>query len=208
MPPRSIGLIQITQPKIIIVEGIEEERFLQPLFNYILLAGIQILPIGGKTLLPDRLQTLSKTASFISTVQVLGIMRDADNDASAAFQSVCSALGQSNLPIPTAVLEPAGTNPTVRVMIVPHGKTSGMLEDICLDTVSTDPAISCVDSYFRCLSSISGFTLPNNMSKARVHAFLSSRIEPDKRLGEAAEAGYWPFNNAALDSLKTFLLSL
>ncbi|MBA7562750.1 MAG: hypothetical protein GH159_00700 [Dehalococcoidia bacterium] len=158
--------------------------------------------------MPANLQALSKASSFISTVQVLAIIRDADNDASAAFQSVCTALIQANLPVPAAALQPAGTKPIVRVMICPHGKASGMLEDICLDTVSTDPAISCVDSYFSCLSSISGFTLPNNMSKAKVHAFLSSRIEPDKRLGEAAEAGYWPFNNTACDSLKNFLLSL
>ncbi len=135
-------------------------------------------------------------------------MRDADNNASAAFQSVCSALRQANLPVPPAVLQPAGTKPIVKVMIVPHGKTSGMLEDICLDTVSTDLAIPCVDSYFSCLSSLPGFTLPNNISKAKVHAFLSSRIEPDKRLGEAAEAGYWLFNNTACDSLKAFLSSL
>ncbi len=206
--PCKIGQISITQPKIIIVEGIEDQRFFQPLCDSISLSGIQILPIGGKTFLPGRLQALSKEPSFFSTVQVLAILRDADDDASAAFQSVCTALGQANLPVPPAVLQPTGTKPIVRVMIVPHGKTSGMLEDICLDAVSTDPAISCVDSYFSCLNSIPGFTLPNNMPKAKVHAFLSSRIEPDKRLGEAAEAGYWPFNNAACDSLKTFLLSL
>ena len=47
--------------------------------------------------------------------------------------------------------------------------------------------------------------MPNNLSKARVQAFLSSRIEPGKRLGEAAEAGYWPFNNPVFNPIKDFL---
>lgn len=204
----TLGQVEITQPKIIIVEGIEDKMFFQSLCNTISLSNIQILPIGGKTLLADRLTALSKDPSFISIVEVLAIIRDADNSTSSAFQSVCSSLQQANLPVPAAVLQPVGHRPVVQVMIVPHGKTSGILEDICLDTVATDPATPCIDSYFSCLSLISGFTLPNNMSKAKVHAFLSSRIEPDKRLGEAAEAGYWPFDSAACNSLKTFLLSL
>ncbi len=207
MYPPGLGKIHLTQRKILIVEGKEDQMFFSSFLNSIAISDIQVLPIGGKTLLPSNLRALKAEPNFVN-VRVLAITRDADSNASSAFQSVCSALSNSNLPVPQNVLQPAGTNPTVRVMIVPHGKTSGMLEDICLDTVSTDPAISCVDSYFSCLSSIPGFTLPNNMSKAKVHAFLSSRIEPDKRLGEAAEARYWPFNNTACDSLKAFLSSL
>jgi hypothetical protein len=43
------------------------------------------------------------------------------------------------------------------------------------------------------------------MSKAKVHAFLASRYEPDKRLGEAAKAGYWPWDNEAFETVKSFL---
>ncbi len=46
------------------------------------------------------------------------------------------------------------------------------------------------------------------LGEAKVHAFLSSRIESDLRLGEAALASYWPFDNAVFDPLKDFLLSL
>lgn len=50
--------------------------------------------------------------------------------------------------------------------------------------------------------------MPYNMAKAKVHTFLASRIEPDKRLGEAAQAGYWPFNDPVFDPLKNFILNL
>jgi hypothetical protein len=46
------------------------------------------------------------------------------------------------------------------------------------------------------------------MSKACVHAWLASKERPDKRLGEAAQAGYWPFEHSAFDALSQFLLSL
>ncbi len=49
---------------------------------------------------------------------------------------------------------------------------------------------------------------PKNISKARVHAWLSSQNEPDKRLAEAAEVGYWPWENPAFDLLKLFLKEL
>lgn len=202
-----IGQAPIDQAKVLVVEGVEDGLFLYAFLKHLSITNIQIIS-SGKTELKNHLPALAKDPYFIANTQALAVIRDADNNASAAFESVCTALERANLPVPVAVLQPAGTKPIVRVMIVPHGKTSGMLEDICLDTVSTDPASSCVDSYFNCLSSIPGFTLPNNMSKAKVYAFLSSRIEPDKRLGEAAEAGYWPFNNTACDSLKAFLSSM
>ncbi len=46
------------------------------------------------------------------------------------------------------------------------------------------------------------------MAKARVHAWLASQIEPDKRLGEAAKAGYWPWDSPGFDRLKQFLQAL
>ena len=50
--------------------------------------------------------------------------------------------------------------------------------------------------------------MPKDMAKAEVHAFLASREEPDKRLGEAAEAGYWPLGDPAFGHLKNFVLNL
>ena len=204
-----VGDIQITKNKILIVEGRDEENFFEAYFeDHLSISDIQILPIGGKTLLPDNLEVLVKDSNFISNVQVLAIIRDADNNANSAFQSVCAALKKSKLPIPNAPLQVVDGNPMVNVMIMPPGSSSGKLEDLCLQSVSSDPALPCLHSYFSCLQVIPGFSMPQDISKAKVHAFLSSRIESDLRLGEAALASYWPFGNAVFDPLKNFILSL
>ena len=81
-----------------------------------------------------------------------------------------------------------------------------MLEDVCLESVKSDPAMECVDRYFECISQadIQG---PRKvwMSKARVHAFLASRERPNLRLGEAAESGLWAFDTDAFGPLKELL---
>jgi hypothetical protein len=46
---------------------------------------------------------------------------------------------------------------------------------------------------------------PQDLSKAKVHAFLASRREPDLRLGEAAEKGYWPLDSESFTSIKELL---
>jgi len=205
----NLGAIQITKSKILIVEGQDEKNFLEAYFKkHLSVSDIQIIPIGGKTLLPDYLEVLVKDSNFVAYVQVMAIIRDADNDAKSAFQSVCSALKKYKLPVPNRQLQAVGDNPVVNVMIIPPGSSSGKLEDLCLQSVSSDPAIPCLHSYFSCLKAIPSYSMPRNISKAKVHAFLSSRIESDLRLGEAALASYWPFDNAVFDPLKDFILGL
>lgn len=86
---------------------------------------------------------------------------------------------------------------------MPDGVGEGMLETLCLASVSSDPAMACVDSYFECLEHAS--IRPSNRDKARIHAWLASREKPDTRVGEAAAAGYWNFADAAFARLWQFL---
>lgn len=79
-----------------------------------------------------------------------------------------------------------------------------MLEDICLKAVAQDPAMFCVEQYFQCLQQ-QGLSVPSNTSKAKVQVFLASRPEAGKRLGEAAQAGYWPWDDEAFAQATTFL---
>ena len=79
-----------------------------------------------------------------------------------------------------------------------------MLEDLCLAGVQADPAMPCVPEFFDCVQRRAN-RQPNNLAKARVHAWLASQVEPDKRLGEAAEAGYWPWASPAFAPLTSLL---
>ena len=82
-----------------------------------------------------------------------------------------------------------------------------MLETLCLQAVSGDPAMPCVRQYFECLQG-KGVSLPRNLPKARLHTFLSSRETPDLLLGQAAREGYFLWDNPAFDQLKEFLRAL
>ena len=142
-----------------------------------------------------------------SLVQSLAIMGDANSDRSAREQGVRDALRDAGLPVPGTSLQsaqgPAG-DMKVAYLIVPHGQEKGMIEDVCLDSVKNDLALECVDYYFECIGQ-TRLLGPKQISKARLHAFLASRTEPDLRLGEAAEKGIWQFDTDAFGSLKTLI---
>jgi hypothetical protein len=203
MPVRPIS---ITQPKLLLGEGEDERRFFSALLAHLGIAGIQVEQYSGKTNLKDALEALSKGAGF-ATVTSLGITRDADGDAVGAFASVCHALTNALLSVPAAHDQSAGATPRVRVWIMPDGRSPGMLEDLCFSAVQSDAAHPCVAEYFQCVLARAG-RQPTNRAKANVHVWLASQPEPDKRLGEAAEKGYWPWVDPTFAPLINFLRSL
>lgn len=195
--------IQILKQKLLLVEGHEDELFFEALLRHMGINTIQILPIAGKEKLRERLKLLVVSPRY-SEVISLGIVRDADKDPKGAFESVCGALKHVNLSIPETPLVPTGSGPQVTVVIIPEPDTPGMLEDVCLSSVGEDPAMLCVENYFKCLKKQKA-SIPKNYSKGKVQVFLGSRSEAGKRLGEAAQAGYWPLDHNAFEQLRDFL---
>ncbi|AFY47307.1 hypothetical protein Nos7524_1429 [Nostoc sp. PCC 7524] len=199
---------QLSQPKLLIGEGSEEVLFFKALLNYLKITDVQVENYGGKQGLGNYLQQLYLRPGYREIVS-LGITRDADDSAKSAFDSVCSYLKNAGLSVPIKPNEITGNNPQISVLILPDYQDNGMLEDVCLEAVKTDPAMQCVDDYFQCVNTVAKRQpKTKDMAKARIRAWLSSQIEPDKRLGEAAQAGYLPWNSPAFDSIKQFLQSL
>jgi hypothetical protein len=196
----------VTEPYVLVVEGIDEERFFGAFIKQLALTKIQIFPIGGKTKLRENLPALLLTPGF-PIVTSLGIVRDADSDPNATFQSICDALQNVNLPVPSKPLEIIGNKPSTSIIILPGNNQPGQLEDLCLTSVEQDPAMTCVESYFNCLKK-KNIPEQKNIAKAKVHTFLASKLEADRRLGEAAQAGYWPLDNQAFEQVKSFLQAL
>jgi len=192
----------LSKPKLLIGEGKEEVDFFTAFLTHLNISNVQVEQYRGKQGLASYLKTLVVRPGYLNVVS-LGITRDADNSA----QSVCGSLQRASLPVPSQPGEVVGDNPQVSVMILPDGQNKGMLEDLCLAAVEADPVLQCVDEYFNCVYTTVGRE-PNNIAKARVHAWLASQIEPDKRLGEAAKAGYWPWDSPGFDRLKQFLQAL
>lgn len=197
--------VEIAQPRLLIVEGKEDEMLFGALIRHLAIEGIQPMSLQGKNNYRSGLKALTLSPGF-SEVVSLGIVRDADTDAQSAFQSVCDALVNANLPVPSAPLQLAGEKPRVAVIILPGGNQPGTLEDLCLQAFAHDTAMPCVDQYFECLQQRQeNYSPPSNMSKARIQVFLASRPRAGLRLGEAAEAGYIPWQSQAFDAVRFFL---
>ena len=166
-------------------------------------------PAAGYDSLRQFLRTFSVDPGF-RQVRSLAVVVDADENPPGRRQGVADALASAGLPRPNQPLESVSDSElTVAYLIVPHDPPGTMMEDVCLNSVSGDPAMDCVDQYFDCVSraDTSG---PRQvwMSKARSHAFLASRDRPDLRLGEAAERGVWRFDSEAFRPLIDLLKML
>ena len=159
--------------------------------------------MGGKDAWPVKLKTVAITPGF-RNVEKVGLIRDADDDPEAAFQSVCDALRSSNLPVPQAPMVPAVGNVTVTVLIVPSRDENGCLEDLCLRSVASDPIMPCIDDLFSCIGK-NALQMPDHVSKARLQTFIALKPGACRLLGEAADAHYWPWSDESLDEVCQFL---
>jgi hypothetical protein len=194
---------KIIESKILIVEGEDEKRFLKSLLSRLSIRNIQIFPIGGKTQIRQNLKALLLAPNF-NYINTLGIIRDADNDPVGAFQSVCDAIRQINLVAPNDQLVLTNSSPKTAVMILPAPGEIGMLEDICLNAISSSPEMECINQYLDCIHKKTN-RLPNNISKAKLYSYIASSNGPELRLGEAAEKGIFNWDNPSFEQVIRFL---
>ncbi len=204
--PRVRPTPPFTKPKVLIGEGRDEENFFKALVVHLGVTDVQVEEYGGKANLQNYLREFGLRPGRPNVVG-LGITRDADSSVAQAFQSVCTSLRNNGLPAPTASGQIAAGPPRVGVFILPDNRRNGMLEDLCLDAVQTDGAIACVDDYFQCVRRTTA-RQHTPTAKARVHAWLASQDDPDLRLGEAAQRGFWPWYAVAFQPLVQFLQAL
>lgn len=206
----------IQKTKLLIVEGNHERDFFCAWFLHSGITDIQVLPIGGKTRLKGALPPLVKQDFFTTSVVSLVIVRDADDDPTAAFQSVCSDLSAvadpMTLPIPPMVEQFVTQNELkVAVIITPCNGRCGALEELLMETAAADPlsaaATTYIDEAVALLNETHTRPAPpiHKHGKAKIHAFLATFEEPDKDPGKAALAGAWDFDHPALAPIRTIL---
>lgn len=194
--------LEITKSKLLLVEGRDEEEFFNAFLKHLNIIDVQVAGIGGKYNMRPRLKALSKDKGFVQ-VASMGVVRDADTNPQGAFESIKDALITAGLPHPERALKQAQGPPKVIAMIMPSHERQGALEDLCLDSVNDDPAMVCVNDYFKCLGNG-----PQKLPKAKVRVFLSSREDPTLPLGIAARKGYWPLGSNTFSTIIQFLQTL
>lgn len=196
----------VREPKLLFVEGREEELLLGAFLRELGIVQVQIQNCRGKDNLGRLLAAVAQDADF-EMVRSIGIVRDADNSAQSAFQSVQDSLRNAGLAVPNDYVTSAAGPPRTSAFIMPDNGSNGALEQLCLAALTEDPAMPCVEEFLTCVNG--RLTVPpRDQQKARIHAFLASREDSELRLGEAAQRGYIDWNHAAFNDLAQFLRNL
>lgn len=196
--------IEIEKEVLLLVEGGDDKRLFDALIKHLSLPPVQIISYEGKNKFKNKIGVIATKTPGFQNISCIGIARDADDNPQGAFQSIIDALKSYGLDAPKNPLEITAGKPKIAVMIIPGIGRTGELEDVCLESLNNDPAITCVNQYFECLHN-KNIDISRRIAKAKIYVFLASKPEPGKRIGEAAQAGYFNFDDKAYQPFKEFL---
>lgn len=169
--------------------------------------GIQVIDAGGKDKFSRNLRAIKAAATAGPALQSIGVVRDADDDASAAFDSVCDGIRSANYEPPANHGGFSNALPAIGVFIVPDGTSTGAIETLCRRSRQGNVTAVCVDDYLKCLEE-SHATSSKNTDKSFAHAYLAAMEDPMARVGEGALQGVWNFASSAFTPLAGFLHQL
>ena len=195
----------ITKEALLLVEGKDPLRFFEILCKHLGLSQqLQIMNFGGVNQLRGFLVGLPGASGF-ADVKSIGIIRDAETNATGAFQSVTASLGRAGLATPAKPEQLSWDGqPAVGILILPGQGRPGMLETLLCETFADAPENCCIDAFFKCVEQCPDSDV-RNPDKARVRAFLATKRDPYPSVGVAAREGYWNLDHEALEPARTFL---
>lgn len=210
MPCRkSFQFKHVEQDALLLVEGIEDAIFFDAFLHSLGQTNVQIASVNGKDNFRKFLIETLKRASKFQQLRRLGIVRDADTNASSTLQSLCNALTAAQLPVPSHPWETAHVNGLhVSLAILPDGTSPGNLEDLCLRSLENTSALACVDQYIACRADAGADITDSQRAKAKIYTYLAVGSKPGLRLGEAAEDDVWNWDSPAFARVAKFLHQL
>lgn len=194
---------EIRNTKMLVVEGSDDVCFFTTLLKKLNIEGVYVSALGSKYGFNEDLPDIQKRQGF-SSLTHLGLIRDKDEDN--AFESVKNIL-QRKMNFETVPNENgqfARGEPNVGILIMPGSGVEGtMLEDLCLETVKHHEAMTCVDDFMECVSTLEN--PPLKPAKSKVQAFLAAQPQTVSSVGIAAQKSYWNMDSPVLSELKAFL---
>ncbi|MXW35764.1 MAG: hypothetical protein F4Z60_09720 [Chloroflexi bacterium] len=202
--------LKLDSDRLLLVEGKDEVNLFGALIRHRFgegAPGIQLIDAGGKDKFPGNIEAIRIAARARPTLRAIGAVRDADNDAGAAFQSVCAQLQNAGFQPPGQHAGHSVGVPSVGVFIAPDGINKGAIETLCRRSVEGSAIAGCVDQYLGCLEE-NGALASKSPDKSFAHACLAATEDPVARVGEGARAGAWDLGSEAFDGLAGFLAAI
>ncbi len=193
--------------KLVICEGEDDRSVIQGLCQFSKLENIQVEHCGGRTNLESYLRELPKRPEFTrNEVAGLAIVIDAETSAANSWQKIVNGVRQSFCIALDREGDFTGTPMRIGGFVVSADDGTGMIEDLCLQAVASQPGFECLEEYFRCLSEKTGSA--GYPAKAKFRAWMASQSDFDLRVGRAADKGYLPWDSIAFEPLRQFLAKL
>ena len=201
--------LRIRSDWLLLVEGRDEFNLFGALMKHCFGAEsqIQVIEAGGKDSFSENLQAIRTESKERPTLRAIGAIRDADQDASGAFRSVCDHLRNTGYEPPAVHGRFSDAAPSIGVFIVPDGVGPGAIETLCRRSKEGDDVAKCVDEYLSCLREHDAMR-STNIDKSFAHAYLAAMKDPVARVGEGARQGTWDFESPAFAELADFLREL
>lgn len=162
----------LLKKKVIAVEGKDEVNFFDALLRYLGITDVEVRDVAGKENFKLKLPALVRMSGFSD---VLAVIRDADDDANGAFESIRDLLKKEGFEPPAQMNQFSEGKPKIGIFIMPGNSDRGMLEDLCLKTVEDHPAMKCVKAFIDCALKLD--EKPKNITKTKAQAFLAAMPE-------------------------------
>jgi hypothetical protein len=221
------SLISITAPKLLLIEGKDDELFTKALLRHLEAEekeifhpnSFQTINYEGISKLKTNLDTIKLSSNNFDTVTHIGILRDRDYTGNP-FHSIQDALVANGLAKPKTlgqIEEKDGIK--AAVFLFPDNKNLGMLEDLCLAAFTGDKSLACIENYLNCLKNQDIELIESALPKARMNIFIASKsIDNAIRAGDrkvwsldfAVQKRWWreKWNHPAFNHIKDFLRRL
>ena len=201
--------MKISADRLLLVEGKDEVGLFEALIERCVgdELEVQVIAAGGVNKFPKNIRAIGVAARSRATLCSIAVVRDADDDARGAFQSVCAHLRNAGYVPPLSHAEFSDAAPSVGVFIVPDGLGRGAMETLCRRSVEGTNAALCVDEYLDCLERHDAMR-SRNADKSFAHAYLATMEDPVARVGEGARQGAWNLESPAFAALSCFLRDL
>ena len=200
--------ISVRRNRVLLVEGSEDAKFLSALVKPP--EDIQILQIGGKGRLKAVLRVVLEDARKIGGLHAIAVLRDADEQASSAFESVRDALKSNGLTPPDRHREYSESDrPAVGIFVAPDGESPGSLESLCVQSVSDTPEARCTEDYLECIATAGNHHWnAATHAKAFAYAYLAVGAHPEKSLQVGGAQGTWNRDSPVFGPLRAFVEQL